>query len=293
VRHRPPADVARLAVPAVDVDLSPVVVLAGRPPHGLWRVPAPDGVDPVRPDTLGHELDEVGPDRLELAAPERPPRPQWVDALAEEDLRAVDVADPGDDLLVEEQLSDRPPTGADPPPGPRRVGVGPQRVRSQPGHDPPAFLRRHQDAPGRAAQVGVRRREPVVGGGEPEPDLPHGRYGGSARDPEAADEAQVDVDNPVPVEHAEEVLARGVGLHEAGAVEQRGLGGEAALRARDPHDPAGEGRREVVGQPAEGVPLRHRSPTDHPAPIPAAAGGSGSFRSRRASRSAARAAGRR
>src|SRR5688572_25606558 len=53
--HAGAADQTGLFVPAVDVHLSPVVVLAGRASHGLGGVLWPDRVDPVGPHTLGHE----------------------------------------------------------------------------------------------------------------------------------------------------------------------------------------------------------------------------------------------
>ncbi len=102
-RFRPPSTSARTGVPhtrhgwpgaPVDVHLAAVTVAARRAAHRLRRVLGADGVDPAGAHALGHQLDEIGPQRRPLAAAQRPARPEGVDPLPEEHLGAVDVARP-------------------------------------------------------------------------------------------------------------------------------------------------------------------------------------------------------
>lgn len=88
---------AGLVRPAVDVDLAAVVVDAGRAAHGLGGVLGADGVDAVVAYAFAHERDQVRPDGVPLAPGEVLPRPVRIDAVPEEDFRAVDVADARDD----------------------------------------------------------------------------------------------------------------------------------------------------------------------------------------------------
>ena len=94
---------------------------------------------------------------------------------------------------------------------------------------------------------------------QPEPDLAdRGRHlDHPAVHVEPADQAEVDVDDPVGVEVEEQVLAGRLGGQQRGAVELRGLGGEASLGAAHPHRPTGEGVAQCGGEPVEGVALRH------------------------------------
>src|SRR4051812_45892724 len=64
------AQVAGLSVPAVDIGLSPVVVLSRVPAHHLGRVPDVHGVDPTGAEAVPHQLHEGPPERGELATPE-------------------------------------------------------------------------------------------------------------------------------------------------------------------------------------------------------------------------------
>src|SRR4029450_1289082 len=59
--HPGAADEAGHAGAPVDVDLSPVVVLAGWTAHRLGRVLRPDRVDAAGVDAFRHQLDEVVP----------------------------------------------------------------------------------------------------------------------------------------------------------------------------------------------------------------------------------------
>ena len=62
------AEVAGLAVAAVDVHLAAVVVDARRAAHGLGGVLGANGVDAAGADALAHQGDEVGPDGVPLGA---------------------------------------------------------------------------------------------------------------------------------------------------------------------------------------------------------------------------------
>ncbi len=238
---------------------------------------------PVRTPSL-HQGDQVVPDGLELAHAQGVAGSQRVHPVTEQDLGAVDVADAGDDRLVQEQVADRSVAALDPRPGPGRVGVGAQRVRTQRRDHLVVPVAADQVALDGATQVGVRRL--VL---QPQPDLTH-RHGHRRRvEVELADQAEVDVDEPVAGELDEQVLAGRVGADQGLAVEQGGVRGEPALRAAHPDPVAGERGVQVVGEAAEGVALRHRAR----ARSRAAAGGRRSTRSRRACRSGVRAAPRR
>src|SRR5690606_3102384 len=126
------ADVAGQIRPAVDVHLAAVVVDARRAAHGLGGVLGADGVDAVVPDALAHQDHQVVPDRVPLGAGEVLAGPVGVDAVPEEHLGAVDVADARDGLLVHEERGDGRAAAADPAPGLPGVGVGPERVRAEP-----------------------------------------------------------------------------------------------------------------------------------------------------------------
>src|SRR5699024_7019148 len=96
------ADVAGLTGTPVDVDLAPVVVLAGSPVHRLRGVFGAHGVDPPGGLTLGHELHEVLPNilaflRRQVAGPD-----VRVDAQAEQGFSPIDVSHPGVAGLVHE-----------------------------------------------------------------------------------------------------------------------------------------------------------------------------------------------
>ena len=151
-------------------------------------------------------------------------RPQRVHAVPEQHLGAVDVADPGDHLLVEQQVADGPLAAGDPRPRAARVRVVAQRVRAEAVDHRGTTRGRDQLADDGAAQVGVRpnRREPQA-------YLSHRR--GHLLDPgadvELADQAEVDVHDPFAGELAEQVLARGLRADEHGAVDQGRRLGEA------------------------------------------------------------------
>ena len=145
------ADVARHRRAPVDVDLAAVVVLARRPPHRLGQVLGPDRVDATGAHALGHELDQVGPHRAPLADAQRVAGAQRVDAVPEEHLGAVDVADAGQHLLVHQQVADRRAGCARSAATPGRGRRRSQRVGPEPAQDLGA------PAPGRPGRTGSRR----------------------------------------------------------------------------------------------------------------------------------------
>jgi hypothetical protein len=61
----------------------------------------------TRVDTGFQRLDEAQPQVLTLAASQLPSRTRWVDTRPEQGLISVDVADAGDQLLIEEHGLDR------------------------------------------------------------------------------------------------------------------------------------------------------------------------------------------
>ena len=240
--HRRAADEAGLAGAPVDVDLSPVVVHARRPAHRLGRVLGPHGVDPAGAHAL-----------VPSARPGRPtsrrnwltrsvlPGPQRVDPVPEQHLGAVDVADACQHRLVHQQVTDRRAAAPDPRPGPRRVGVGPQRVRAEPREDRrrrcAAVIRSQSVAPRRSAYAAARADD------QPQPHLPD-RGGGAPVGPshvELADQPEVDVHEPLAARTPRTgACPADSAPTSTGAVEQRGVGREPALRAAAP---APRGRR--------------------------------------------------
>src|SRR5690606_29919534 len=103
-----------LAAAAVHVDLASVGILARWTTHSLRLVLGIDGVDASHLHAEAHQLDEVVPDRLPLAAFQQAALHERVDTVAEEHLGPVDVADPGQDRLVHEQRSNGAPGPATP-----------------------------------------------------------------------------------------------------------------------------------------------------------------------------------
>ncbi len=229
-----------------------MVVLAGRAAHGLGEVLGADGVDPVVPHPFAHQLLQVRPEGVPLGAGEVAARAVRVDAVAEEDLGPVDVADARDDLLVHQQGGDAGAAAGDPLPGALPVLVAAQRVRAQ------ALVYRallglgDQGAGGGAAQVGV-----VLRVDEAQPDGVGGRRGRGGAEAELAEEAEVDVDPAGGAEAEEEVLAVGVRGGEGASVQEGRAVGELALRTAHPDRCASEPFGVVVGEAADGVSLGH------------------------------------
>jgi hypothetical protein len=237
---------------AVDVDLAAVVVHAGWAAHRLGGVLGADGVDAVVADALAHELGEVGPEGVPLGGRDVPAGAVRVDAVPEEDLGAVDVADARDDLLVHEQGGDRRTAAADAGVGGGRVGVRAEGVGAE------AVVYRlllgagDQGAGGGAAEVGVRG-----GAGEAEADGVRGRGRGGVAEGDLAEEAEVDVDPVAVAEAEEEVFAVGVGAGELRSGEEGGGVGELALGAGDVGGGAGEAGGVLLRQAVDGVALWH------------------------------------
>ena len=183
-------------------------------------------------DAERQQVDEVGPDRvpggaLDLAGPRR----NGVDAVPEEHLAAVDVADAGEHRLVHEQLGDRSCRCADPRarrrPGRVRAAAGPGRGARVTASTCSGVMTAHRIGPRRSAtwsSVASRSRtcpdDRDLGG------IPVAR-----RRVKDADEAEVHVQPRVAVELGEEVLAPRGGVQQLAAGERGRAGGEPALRA--------------------------------------------------------------
>ena len=160
----------------------------------------------------------------------------------------------------------------------------------EPADDRVALLQPDQVALGGPAEVGVRQVVAVgLERGHAEPDGPdrrrHGRRAGVHV--ERADQAEVDVDEPLAGELHEEVLSGRVGPQQGEPVELLGVGGEAALGAAHAHRSARERSGEVGGEAPEGVALRHPGRCRRAGPTRAAAAARGWSRRSRAGRSGA------
>ena len=81
-----------------------------------------DHDDPAATHPDLHQVDQIGPGGLELLLVDIPPGSVGIDAVAEQQFAAVDVADPGQHRLIHQQGTDRPAGLGNP--GPSRGGVG-------------------------------------------------------------------------------------------------------------------------------------------------------------------------
>jgi len=122
--------------------------------HRLGGVLGTHGVDASAGDRIGHQSDQIGPDRIEDWTRQQVARQLRVDAVPVQHLGTEDVAHPGEDRLIHQGGSDRTPGGLQLPPRPLRVGVGTQRVRPGRVNDLSTLRRIDQPAPLRATQVG-------------------------------------------------------------------------------------------------------------------------------------------
>jgi len=207
-----------------------------------------------------HQVHQIGPHPVELCLTDCPAGPVGINAVAEQQLAAVDVANAGDDALVHQQRPDGSARLRDSAPRPRRVGVAPQWVGAQPGQDVTHLGFVDDLAHRGAAQVGA-----VVGANHPHPHLAD-RFGqrlatrGNAPFPEGTVETEVHVhDRPASsrLVVVEQVLAPGVGAQQNPPVHSRT--GESVLRAGHRDRCPGESALMQPGQPVQGMPFRHAS----------------------------------
>jgi hypothetical protein len=84
-----------------------VAVDAGCAAHRLRQVLGADRVDAADPDAGAHQRHQIGPHVVPQRPIQRAARGQRRDAVAEQHLGAVDVADPGEHRLVHQQRGDR------------------------------------------------------------------------------------------------------------------------------------------------------------------------------------------
>ena len=172
-----------------------------------------------------------------------------------EHLGAVDVADAGEHRLVHEHRADRCAAARHAVDDLLRVGVLAQGVRAEPGEDRRAPVAPDQVARRRAAQVGV----PGVVGQPQAHGAPRLRRRRGRAHPRAV-EAEVHVQHLLALERHEQVLAVGLGLLQHAPVEQRGAGGEPALRARRLDRALPERARQAAREPVQAVALGHGAP---------------------------------
>ena len=166
----------------------------------------PDGDDLAAAHADLHEGDEVGPRGVELLLGEEGAGTVRLDAVSEEQLAAVDVADSGDDLLVHQEGADRPAGLTDSHPREGGVGVAAQRIGSEPGDDVVDLDLVDDLADGGAPQVGA-----VLGADHPHPHLSDRVEQGQGVLGELAVEPEVDVHDRATLVVVEQVLAPRVG----------------------------------------------------------------------------------
>ena len=175
-----------------------------------------------------------------------------MDAVDEQRLGSVHVADTAHHLLLEQQLPDRRDTSNDRLVRQVRLCVVAQRVRTESAHDPIAIFGRADRAVGRTGEIDgcLRNRQAhahrrrVVGCA-------------AAVHAELAEQAEVDVTDQPVAPQVEEVLAVGLDPSEASAVDERRVGCEATLRRRNGDVLAAEHLRMIDGDSVNGVTLGH------------------------------------
>jgi hypothetical protein len=204
--------------------------------------------------------DERRPHRVPRRTVDVARRDVGVQAVHEQDLGAVDVADPGEHRLVHERASDADAAPLERRPRALRVRVVTDRVGAEPRDDRVDLRLVEQLARGRADEVdGVPtlaavRLDAVA-------DRVARRRGRRARGERVvehlAEQPEVDVHAAAVVVAVEEVLPERVGRDERAAVELRGGRVEAALRRGDADLAAGEPLGVVTGEPVDRVALGH------------------------------------
>jgi hypothetical protein len=85
---------ARCPGSAVDVDFAAVPVLPWSASGTARVVLGPDGVDPAATHPVAHQFDKIRPQRRPLIGAQLATWPQRIHLVAEQQLGAVDVADP-------------------------------------------------------------------------------------------------------------------------------------------------------------------------------------------------------
>ena len=171
--HDRPAQAARQRVPVVHVerllarDDAGVLVAVLPGPAGALDDPRLDvavlglgGDDPPGARAVGQQRHEVLPDALDHPAAQVPAGHERVQTRPEQGLGAVDVAHPGDDVLVHEQGADAGAGAPDAVDEALGIGVRAQRIRAQPRQERGPLLGVVDVAGGRAGEVG----EPVGAG---------------------------------------------------------------------------------------------------------------------------------
>jgi hypothetical protein len=172
-----------------------------------------------------------------------------IDPIAEQNLRPVHIAHPGEDGLVHQEGGNRPCRTMDPTPCTIRIGVGSERIGTE-FTQPRGDLGRGSHS----AQLGTPQVSSDLVGRDPYPHLSARRDGRAEL--EAADEAEVNVQHPIAVELAEQVLAVCSRLDHSCLVQQRRRFREAALRAGDGHHSPAKGLCHVEGKPMQRVAFR-------------------------------------
>src|SRR6476659_6452856 len=221
----------------------------------------PDHDDLSATKTDLHQLDQVGPHRVELGLIDVRARAVRVDPMPVQQLVAVHIADSCDHRLVHQQRADRPAGLADSCPGQGTVGVAPQRVRPESGnHIGDLGLLDHLAHRG-AAQFGA-----VLGADHPNPylaDSQRHRYGHLGERPL---QAQMYVHHAATLVVVKQVLAPGGRLFHDPSVDRSGTVDEPPLRAGHHHRGTAEPALLQPGQPVQRVTFWHAQSGDDAGP---------------------------
>ncbi len=221
---------AGLAVTSIHVDLAAVVVLAWIASHRFWLVFGSHGVNPISLDADGHEINEVIPHRL----PANPRNPtsncHRCDVVPEQHFGSVHIPDTGEHRLVHQQRGDRNRRTVNACPGSIRIGVSPQRVRTQPSEQR-IDLRRVQKFAGiRPPKIGRPRYSPITGLETP-PHLSNDFPINLVSDAEGSVQPEMNVHDIGQIgEFNKQVFARRVGAGENSPVEAGRFGRKSSLR---------------------------------------------------------------
>jgi hypothetical protein len=227
-----------------------MIIFSWRSAHRFRRVLGPYGVDPLGQHTFRHQLDKISPNALPAPSTEFVARAMWVDPVAKQDLRPVDVAHPGQDGLIHQECGDRPSGTRNSQPGKIRIRVWPERIRTEFPQPQSHFGRSPHRTQLRPPQVGSSLRRCNT----------HAYL--TTRRPrwtklETANETQVDMQQPITVELAKQVLAVRRRFDQSRLIKLRSRLGEAALRAGDRDNSAAEGFRQIKGKPVQRMAFRH------------------------------------
>lgn len=240
--------------------------------------------------SIGQENNGIRPQLLELTVAHLPSRRRRMDPVPKEQFGAIDVANPGNDALVHDKLSDRATRGSDGADEYRGVGILEQRIRAETGaYGLDLGCRQHLASRGtievserllpekakanRPSWGGYRKDGPVID--QPRclafsgcreqrvAPLSEGAPCGHREGPSAI-EAEMNVEDMRCVrcrlERGEKMLAMGKRPGERRTVDQCSAVIESALRGRGLYDFAGEEFGKGCSETVDNMTFRHPGP---------------------------------